>query len=41
MLPDDWLATGNDHLVAKALEIGAGQRTWAVQQKLRSRRTPR
>ena len=41
VLPDDWLATGNDHLVAKALEIGAGQRTWAVQQKLRSRRTPR
>lgn len=38
-LPDDWLATGNDHLVAKALEIGSGgTRSWASQQKLRSRR---
>lgn len=39
VLPDEWLATGNDHLVAKALEIGSGgQRSWASQQKLRSRR---
>lgn len=38
VLPDEWLATGNDHLVAMALELGAGQQTWAAQQKLRSRR---
>ncbi len=39
VLPDGWLATGNDNLVTKALEIGSGKRAWGLQQKMRSRRS--
>ena len=30
VLPDGWLATGNDNLVSKALEIGSGKRAWGL-----------
>lgn len=39
VLPDGWLATGNDHLVERALEIGTGQRPGSTgMSRLRSRR---
>ena len=38
VLPDGWLATGNDNLVSKALEIGSGKRAWGLQHRMRSRR---
>ena len=38
VLPDGWLATGNDNLVSKALEIGSGKRAWGLGPRMRSRR---
>ncbi len=38
VLPDGWLATGNDNLVSKALELGSGKRAWGLPQRMRSRR---
>ena len=37
VLPDGWLATGNDNLVAKALEVGSGKR--GMGPRMRSRRS--